>query len=88
MDGRDSAVFNGGPILAAALPTLAPATLPASNDDAGTGTGTSAIDGDHEMQYDGFAPSSSDPAADGDGGGNSGGQVKAKQKRNKPLYPV
>ena len=81
MAGREQSVFNGGPILAAALPTLAPATQPVLDDDAGTGTGMSAGGSDHGMQHDGFAASSSDPIADGGGGSE---QVKAKQKRNKP----
>jgi hypothetical protein len=78
MAGREQSVFNGGPILAAALPALAPAIPPILDDDAGSATGMSA--GDGELQYDGFA-ASSDPIADD---GSSGGQVKAKQKRNKP----
>ena len=84
MAGREQSVFNGGPILAAALPTLAPATQPVLDDDAGTGTGMSAGGSDHGMQYDGFAASSSDPIAEGGGGGE---QVKAKQK-NSRLFVV
>ena len=81
MAGREQSVFNGGPILAAALPTLAPATQPVPDDDAGTGIGMSAGGSEHGMQYDGFAASSSDPVAQS---GSGGEQVKAKQKRNKP----